>query len=109
MNENYSHPEMPKDCEEGILKGMYKIKDFSKNKKNKIQLLGSGTILREMMEAAEILQNEYQVDSEVWSVTSFNELRRDGLETERYNLLNPGEEKKSLTLKNALEKPKVLF
>ena len=104
MNENYSHPEMPKDCEEGILKGMYKIKDFSKNKKNKIQLLGSGTILREMIEAAEILQNEYQVDSEVWSVTSFNELRRDGLETERYNLLNPGGEKKISYVEKCLGK-----
>ncbi len=64
MNENYSHPEMPKDknCEEGILKGMYKIKEFNKYKKTKIQLLGSGTILREMMSAAEILQNDYQID-----------------------------------------------
>ena len=69
MNENYSHPEMPKDknCEEGILKGMYKIKEFKKYKKTKIQLLGSGTILREMMSAAEILQNDYQIDSEIWS------------------------------------------
>ena len=91
MNENYSHPEMPKDknCEEGILKGMYKIKEFNKYKKTKLQLLGSGTILREMMAAAEILQNEYQIDSEIWSVTSFNELRKDGMEVERYNLLNP--------------------
>ena len=91
MNENYSHPEMPKDknCEEGILKGMYKIKEFNKYKKTKLQLLGSGTILREMMSAAEILQNDYQIDSEIWSVTSFNELRKDGMEVERYNLLNP--------------------
>ena len=98
MNENYSHPEMPKhkSCEEGILKGMYKIKEFDKYKKTKIQFLGSGTILREMIAGAEILQKEYQIDSEVWSVTSFNELRRDGLEVERYNLLNPdGELKKS--------------
>ena len=91
MNENYPHPAMPKDklCEEGILKGMYKIKEFNKYKKTKIQFLGSGTILREMIAGAEILQKEYQIDSEVWSVTSFNELRRDGLEVERYNLLNP--------------------
>ena len=67
---------------------MYKIKVFNKHKKTKIQLLGSGTILREMMSAAEILQNDYQVDSEIWSVTSFNELRKDGMEVERYNLLN---------------------
>jgi len=96
MNENYSHPAMPKEksCEDGILKGMYKIKEFNKYKKTKIQFLGSGTILREMMAGAEVLQNEYQIDSEVWSVTSFNELRRDGLEVERYNLLNPDKEPK---------------
>ena len=96
MNENYTHPAMPKEknCEEGILKGMYKIKEFNKFKKTKIQLLGSGTILREMLAGAEILQNEYQIDSEIWSVTSFNELRKDGLEVERYNLLNPDKEKK---------------
>jgi len=104
MNENYQHPEMPKGCEEGILKGMYKIKDFSKHKKNKIQLLGSGTILREMIAAAEILQNEYEIDSEIWSVTSFNELRRDGLEVERYNLLNPDKEKKLSYIEQCLGK-----
>jgi len=106
MNENYTHPEIPKDkdCEDGILKGMYKIKDHSNYKKNKIQLLGSGAILREMMSAAEILKNDYQIDSEVWSVTSFNELRRDGLETERYNLLNPGENKKISYVEKCLGK-----
>ena len=79
---------------------MYKIKEFNKHKKTKIQFLGSGTILREMIAGAEILQKEYQIDSEVWSVTSFNELRRDGLEVERYNLLNPEEKQKNLMLKN---------
>ena len=73
---------------------MYKIREFNKFKKTKIQLLGSGTILREMMAAAEVLQNEYQIDSEIWSVTSFNELRKDGMEVERYNLLNPDKEQK---------------
>ena len=106
MNENYSHPEMPKDknCEEGILKGMYKIRDFNKNKKTKIQFLGSGTILREMIKGAEILQNEYQIDSEVWSVTSFNELRKDGMEVERYNLLNPDKEQKKSYVEECLGK-----
>jgi len=106
MNENYPHPEMPKDknCEEGILKGIYKIKEHSKYKKTKIQLLGSGAILREMMAAAEVLQNEYHIDSEIWSVTSFNELRRDGLEVERYNLLNPTGEKKVTYLEKCLGK-----
>ena len=106
MNENYHHPEMPKNknCEEGILKGMYKIKEYSKYKKTKIQLLGSGAILREMMVAAEVLQNEYQIDSEIWSVTSYNELRRDGLEAERYNLLNPTKEKKITHIEQCLGK-----
>ena len=87
---------MPKDkkCEEGILKGMYKVKEFNKYKKTKIQFLGSGAILREMIAGAEILQKEYKIDCEVWSVTSFNELRKDGLEVERFNLLNPDKEKK---------------
>ncbi len=104
MNENYPHPEIPKDklCEEGILKGMYKIKEFNKYKKTKIQFLGSGTILREMIAGAEILQNEYQIDSEIWSVTSFNELRRDGLEVERYNLLNPDKEPKKTYIEKCL-------
>ena len=106
MNENYPHPAMPKDklCEEGILKGMYKIKEFNKYKKTKIQFLGSGTILREMIAGAEILQNDYQIDSEVWSVTSFNELRRDGLEVERYNLLNPDKEPKKSYVESCLGK-----
>ena len=85
-----------KNSEEGILKGMYKIKEFSKYKKTKIQLLGSGTILREMIDAAEILQNEYQIDSEVWSVTSFSELRKNGMEVERYNFYIQIKKRKSL-------------
>ena len=106
MNENYSHPAMPKDkkCEEGILKGMYKIREFNKYKKTKIQLLGSGTILREMLAGAEILQNEYKIDSEIWSVTSFNELRKDGMEVERYNLLNPDKEQKISFVEKCLGK-----
>ena len=104
MNENYSHPEMPKDCEDGILKGMYKIKETSGSKEAKIQLLGSGTILREMMAASEILKKEYQVDSEVWSVTSFNELRKNGMEVERFNLLNPAETNKKSYVEECLGK-----
>ena len=104
MNENYSHPEMPKDCEDGILKGMYKIKESSSSKEAKIQLLGSGTILREMMAASDILKKEYQVDSEVWSVTSFNELRKNGIEVERQNLLNPSETNKKSYIEECLGK-----
>ena len=91
MNENYKHPKMPKDSKKGILKGMYLFKEFDNKGKIKIQLLGCGAILREMMAAAEILSKEYSIDSDVWSVTSFNELRKDGMETQRKNLLNPGE------------------
>ena len=106
MNENYTHPAMPKDknCEEGILKGMYKIKEYSKYNKTKIQLMGSGTILREVMKCAEILQKDYQIDSEVWSVTSFSELSRDGVETERFNLLNPDKPQKFSYVEECLGK-----
>jgi len=91
MNENYSHPAIPNNklIEEEILKGMYLFKEYNKNKKTKIQFLGSGAILREMIEAAKILENEYNIDSDVWSVTSFSELRNEAMEVERYNLLNP--------------------
>ena len=91
MNENYKHPAMPVDCKKGILKGMYLLKEFNNKGKTKIQILGCGTILREMTAAAEILSKEYNIDSDVWSVTSFNELRKNGMEVERKNLLNPGE------------------
>jgi pyruvate dehydrogenase E1 component len=91
-NENYEHPSMPKGSEDGIIKGMYKI--LSSNKP-KIRLLGSGSILRESIKAKEILSN-YKIESEVWSVTSFNLLRKDGMEVERFNQLNPNSsEKKS--------------
>jgi pyruvate dehydrogenase E1 component len=91
MNENYKHPAMPKNCEKGILKGMYLFKENRNKGKIKVQLLGSGTILREIISAAEILSKEYNIDSDIWSVTSFNELRKDGMNIERKNLLNPTE------------------
>ena len=90
MNENYKHPKMPKDCEKNILKGMYLFKEFNNKGKSKIQLLGCGAILREIIAAAEILNKEYNIDSDIWSVTSFNELRKNGMNIERKNLLNPG-------------------
>ena len=106
MNENYSHPAMPKDknVQSGILKGMYLFKEFDKYRKSKIQLLGSGTILREMIAAAEILQKDYKIDSNVWSVTSFNELRKEAIEVERYNLLNPGKKPKKSYVEECLSK-----
>ncbi|MDC3332718.1 pyruvate dehydrogenase (acetyl-transferring), homodimeric type [bacterium] len=90
-NENYHHPEMPKGCEEGIIRGMYVVDQAKGDKKHTVQLMGGGSILREVRAAAEILRNDYDVDSDVWSMTSINELRRDGMAAERWNLLNPME------------------
>ena len=89
MNENYAHPAMPKGAEEGIIKGMYKFGASKAKAKNKVQLLGSGTILREVIAAAELLEKDFNVAADVWSVTSFNELRRDGIDCERWNTLHP--------------------
>ena len=104
MNENYKHPKIPDDSKKGILKGMYLFKEFNNKGKIKVQLLGCGTILREMLGAAEILSKDYDVDSDVWSVTSFNELRRDGMETERKNLLNPGKKPEKSYVQKCLNK-----
>lgn len=89
MNENYEHPEKPKDVEEGIIKGMYLFKKANPKAKLTVQLLGSGTIFNEVLAAAEILEKDYEVSANIWSVTSFNELRRNALEISRNNLLNP--------------------
>lgn len=92
MNENYSHPEMPKDAAQGILKGMYLFSESSKrSKKPRVQLLGSGTILHEVIAAADLLKKEFNVDADIWSVTSFNELRREALSIARWNMLHPEE------------------
>jgi pyruvate dehydrogenase E1 component len=90
MNENYEHPAMPAGAEAGILKGMYLLRE-GKGKKGapKVQLLGSGTILREVIAGADLLEKEYGVSADIWSVTSFNELRRDGLDVQRWNMLHP--------------------
>ncbi len=104
MNENYTHPEKPKDTDSGILKGMYLFEENNNKGKTKVQLLGSGTILREIIAAAKILSKDYGIDSDVWSVTSFNELRKDGMETERWNLLNPDEKKKKSYVQKCMEK-----
>jgi pyruvate dehydrogenase E1 component len=90
MNENYTHPAMPAGAEKGILKGMYLLSE-GKAKKNqpKVQLLGSGTILREVIAGAELLEKDFGIAADIWSVTSFNELRRDGLDVQRWNLLHP--------------------
>ncbi|MDF0606041.1 pyruvate dehydrogenase (acetyl-transferring), homodimeric type [Neisseriaceae bacterium TC5R-5] len=92
MNENYPHPAMPQGAEHGIVKGMYLLKDAGAAEL-KVQLMGSGTILREVMAAAELLQQDFGIAADIWSVTSFNELRRDGMAAERHNLLNPAGER----------------
>ena len=95
MNENYTHPKIPPNVKEKIVKGMYKF-NSSKGKKNnpKVRLLGSGAILNEIIKAQEILQADFNIGSDVWSVTSFTELRREGLEVARWNTLHPDKKPK---------------
>ncbi|PRY99175.1 pyruvate dehydrogenase E1 component [Jezberella montanilacus] len=88
MNENYAQPGLKAGDEAGIIKGMYKLKAGGKAKL-RVQLMGSGTILREVMAAAELLEKDWSIAADIWSVTSFTELRRDGLDCERHNLLHP--------------------
>jgi pyruvate dehydrogenase E1 component len=92
-NEDYAMPEMPKGCEEGILRGIYKLKDTATGKAQ-VQLFGSGTILNEALAAQSILAEKYNVQASVWSVTSYNELRREALAVERWNRLHPAEKSK---------------
>jgi pyruvate dehydrogenase E1 component len=94
MNENYEHPAIPQgqngeNVRQGILKGMYLLRESKSKSKQRVQLLGSGTILREVEAAAELLEKDWGVAADVWSATSFTELRRDGLAAERWNLLHP--------------------
>ncbi len=97
MNENYTHPDMPDGAEQGIIKGMYLLqsgaatngKAKAKSAAPHVQLLGSGTILREAIAAAELLEKEFGVTADIWSCPSFNELRRDGFDAERWNRLHP--------------------
>jgi pyruvate dehydrogenase E1 component len=92
LNENYPHPGMPEGVEEGILKGMYRLRGVEAEKSGpRLRLLGSGAILREVEAGAELLARDFGVSSEIWSVTSFTELRRDGLEAERWSMLHPEE------------------
>jgi pyruvate dehydrogenase E1 component len=88
MNENYVHPAMPDGTQEGILRGMYRLSEARITKREpRVQLLGSGTILREVVAAGALLEQDWGVAADVWSVTSFTELRRDGLDVERHNRL----------------------
>jgi len=101
MNENYVHPPMPKGVEDGILRGMYLLQVGGQGK-IRAQLMGSGTILREVLGAADILMKDFGIPTDVWSVTSFNELRRDALEVERWNQLHPDAEPRKCYVEQAL-------
>jgi pyruvate dehydrogenase E1 component len=91
MNENYPHPPMPADAREGILRGMYLLRSGGSARRRgpRVQLLGSGVMVREALAAAELLASDFDVTADVWSVTSFTELRRDGIEVDRWNTLHP--------------------
>jgi pyruvate dehydrogenase E1 component len=109
MNENYPQPGLKKGQEEGILKGMYLLKEGIAGSGMgrsipRVQLLGSGTILREVIAAAELLEKDWGVAGDVWSVTSFTELRREGIDVERWNLLHPSEKPRKAYVTHALEK-----
>jgi len=88
MNENYLQPAMPEGVEAGIRRGIYRFQPGGKRRK-RVQLLGSGAILREVIAAAELLEKDFSISADVWSVTSFTELRRDGVDVERWNMLHP--------------------
>ncbi len=98
-NENYVHPPMPKDVEEDIIKGMYKLHS---TKKPKVRLLGSGPLLNEVIEAAKILKEDWGIDPGIWNVTSFTELRREAEEVERWNIINPNKKVKKSHIEKSL-------
>ncbi|MBK5963124.1 pyruvate dehydrogenase (acetyl-transferring), homodimeric type [Thiocystis minor] len=94
MNENYVQPAMPEGSEADILRGMYRVQR-GEERSHRVQLLGAGTILREVLAAADLLEKDFDVGSAVWSVTSFNELRREGIDVERWNMLHPEQEQRT--------------
>ena len=106
MNENYEHPEMPSGAEQDIIKGLYLLKKGAvsdgKQPTPRVQLLGSGTIFREVIAAAELLKNDWGVDADLWGCPSFNELARDGNDIARWNLLNPLEKPRQSHVEQSL-------
>jgi pyruvate dehydrogenase E1 component len=95
-NENYVHPQMPGEIEEGVIRGIYRLRGPKLNSQNpiRVRLLGAGAILREVIEAAQILETEFGISADVFSVTSFSELRKDGLSVSRWNRLHPEAQRK---------------
>jgi pyruvate dehydrogenase E1 component len=105
MNENYVQPQMPDGVAEGIVKGMYLFRAGAAEKKTpKVQLLGSGTILREVIAAADLLEADFGVSADIWSATSFTQLRRDGMGTQRWNILHPEAEPRLSYVESCLQK-----
>ena len=104
QNENYEMPEMPAGCEEGIIRGMYKVSSVDVEGQHRAQLFGSGAILRQALKAQTILAEKYQISSDVWSVTSYTELRRDAQECKRWNLLHPTQPPRVSYVERALER-----
>jgi pyruvate dehydrogenase E1 component len=108
MNENYAQPAMPAGVEQGILRGMYFLQRGGKGKV-RVSLLGSGTILREVIKAAGVLEKEFGVPADVFSATSFSELRREALDAERWNLLHPDQSPRVPYVRELLEEHKGPF
>jgi len=103
MNEFYKMPPMPKGVEEGILKGMYRYKASTKKSKLKANLFGSGTILNEVIKAGELLEKDYGVSADIWSITSYKELYMNGIETDRWNTLNADKKARKTFIEENLE------
>ncbi len=106
MNENYGHPDMPMGVEEDIIKGLYRLREVPKPGKKHVTLMGSGTILVQAINAADMLQEDFGVTAEIWSATSFNELARGGQDAERHNRLNPMAEQRKPFVTEQLERAK---
>lgn len=107
MNENYGHPAMPQNAENDILKGMYLLRESGNGNNNSnrlhVQLLGAGTILREVIAASKLLEADYNICADIWSVTSFNELRREALDVLRWNMLHPDQSARFSHVENCLK------
>lgn len=103
MNENYVHKPLPKGTEEGIIRGLYQLKKGTKNRKKRVQLLGSGTILREVEAAADLLEKDYNIAADVWSATSFTELRRDADKQDHWAILHPDKKRKPSWVETCLD------
>lgn len=103
MNENYSHPAMPQGVEQGIVEGMYLLREGRQSASKQVQLMGCGTILREVEAAADILRSEFDIESDIWSLTSINELQRDGVRCDRERLLKGSDQASTPIISRNLE------